>query len=353
MTDEGLSENHFEEKETSLEGKGGFFAFFGAYLMTFAFALGVFILFQIPFQASSFFLNDSKIYCVNSQNITLASQALNAKNDPFSVGGYNIKVEGGAVRQDPSFSFFESELFREKQDEIYIVRENDTVSEIAEMFKISANTIVWANDLGKYIYEGQHLVVLPFTGVRHQIKEGDTVSKIAKEYTVSTEDILDFNRIQEDEKLVTGNFIDVPGGVKKAPVTRPREVVSQPISPVVYNNQTVSVASGYFIRPVRGGIRTQGLHGRNAVDIAAPIGTPIYAAADGQVVVSGWHGGYGYYIVINHPNNTSTLYAHHSRNLVGVGEWVKQGRIIAEMGSTGYSTGPHIHFEVHGAVNPF
>ncbi len=272
------------------------------------------------------------------------------------MGGFNLKTddEGLAVRYD-SFSEGVS-VFNEKQEEIYIVREGDTVSEIAEMFEITPETIIGANDLGEYVHKGQHLVILPFSGVRHQIKKDDTLSGIASKYDVSKEKIIEFNDISENKKLSAGYFIDVPGGVKERKSEQDTEDVSS--SPVYAYNQTdrgVSAASSYFIRPVRGGVRTQGLHGRNAVDIAAPIGTPIYAAASGRVVVSGWHSstGYGYYIVIDHPNGTSTLYSHNSENLVEVGEWVEQGDVIARMGSTGFSTGPHLHFEVHGAANPF
>lgn len=93
------------------------------------------------------------------------------------------------------------------------------------------------------------------------------------------------------------------------------------------------------------------------IDIAGPVGTPIYAAADGRVSYAGWNsGGYGYLVEIEHPDGSLTLYAHNNRILVQVGQEVAQGQQISEMGSTGYSTGPHLHFEIHpagkGAVNP-
>lgn len=95
----------------------------------------------------------------------------------------------------------------------------------------------------------------------------------------------------------------------------------------------------------------------NGIDIAAPIGTPIVAAADGVVIASEWHsGGYGNLVEIEHPDGSTTLYAHNSENRVYVGQVVKKGELIALMGSTGYSTGSHLHFEVRlpgqGAVNP-
>ena len=103
-------------------------------------------------------------------------------------------------------------------------------------------------------------------------------------------------------------------------------------------------------------MRTQGIHGYNAVDLAAGYGSPIRAAAAGEVIVSkasGWNGGYGQYIVIRHANGAQTLYSHMMRNDVGVGSYVSQGQVIGGMGSTGKSTGTHLHFEVRGARNPF
>ena len=114
---------------------------------------------------------------------------------------------------------------------------------------------------------------------------------------------------------------------------------------------------GYFSIPTIGwnwGL----LHNYNAVDIANACGTLIYAAAEGVVKESqeGWNSGYGTYLVINHPNETSTKYAHSKKNLVSVGQYVLRGDLIAYMGNTGNThgaTGCHLHFEVRGAKNPF
>jgi murein DD-endopeptidase MepM/ murein hydrolase activator NlpD len=101
---------------------------------------------------------------------------------------------------------------------------------------------------------------------------------------------------------------------------------------------------------------TQGLHGFNAVDIGAPRGTAILAAAGGEVIVAksgGWNGGYGSYVVIAHGNGTQTLYAHMSKVIATVGSMVGQGDTIGLVGATGEATGPHLHIEVRGAKNPF
>jgi murein DD-endopeptidase MepM/ murein hydrolase activator NlpD len=116
------------------------------------------------------------------------------------------------------------------------------------------------------------------------------------------------------------------------------------------------VYDGYYANPAPSARRSQKMHGANAVDLAAPIGTDIFAAAPGTVSVAkstGWNYGYGQYIVITHPNGTQTVYAHLSNINVSVGQSVSRGQKIGDMGSTGNSTGPHVHFEVRGAYNPF
>ena len=110
-------------------------------------------------------------------------------------------------------------------------------------------------------------------------------------------------------------------------------------------------------RPVSGGYRSQCLHGHNAIDLAAPVGTSILASAGGTVIIAKtngfWNGGYGNYVVISHGNGTQTLYAHMTKPTVSVGEKVQQGQKIGNIGMTGWTYGPHIHFEIRGAQNPF
>ena len=112
----------------------------------------------------------------------------------------------------------------------------------------------------------------------------------------------------------------------------------------------------YFLRPIIGGRRSRGIHGYNGVDLAEACGSAVLSSAEGSVIVarsSGWNGGYGKYIVVAHPNGTQTLYAHLKEILVDIGQRVPRGLRIGDVGSTGNSTGCHVHFEVRGAKNPF
>jgi LysM repeat protein len=234
---------------------------------------------------------------------------------------------------------------------VYTVREGDSLSRVAEMFGVTTNTIMWANDLNRAsdIQPGDSLVILPVAGVRHVVKKGDTMSSIAKKYDADAEEILAFNQLFETDDLVAGETLIIPGGAIQAPVRSGAQ--AQPVSV-----SGATAASTGFSHPAPGSIKTQGIHGYNAVDLAGAAGTAIRAAAAGEVIVSkssGWNGGYGQYIVVRHPSGAQTLYAHLSSNAVGVGNYVSQGEVIGGMGNTGKSTGSHLHFEVRGGRNPF
>lgn len=242
---------------------------------------------------------------------------------------------------------------------IYVVRTGDTLSEIADMFGVSANTIIWANNLSgvKDIRVGETLVILPISGVERTIIKGDTLKSLAKKYNADATEIAQFNGLDPAEPMAIGSKIIIPGG-EVAPTTprssgnSSRRIVNEP-----YIGGSGSVQDGYYNNPVPGAIVTQKIHGWNGIDLGAARGTPIHAAADGIVIVArgggGWNGGYGNYVVITHNNGSQTLYSHMKSAIVSSGQSVSSGQVIGYVGSTGQSTGPHLHFEVRGAANPF
>lgn len=290
----------------------------------------------------------------NSQTMSLLKGATNSDPNPSKGGGDITVVDDVALLAEsgPSGTIADIEEHPAHSDQIsiYVVRPGDTLSQIATMFNVSTNTIRWANDLGpgKSIQPGQTLVILPVSGVRHTVKKGDTLKGITKKYGGELDEVLSYNGLSADAELAVGDVIVVPNGEIAAPKSSASASGKK-------SGGSLPSAAGYFIRPVNG-VKTQGIHGYNGIDIGAPVGAPIVAAASGEVIVSrgaGWNGGYGNYIVIKHGNGTQTLYAHNSQNIVYTGDAVVQGQVIGYVGSTGKSTGSHLHFEVRGAKNPF
>ncbi len=270
------------------------------------------------------------------------------------VGGGEIQiVEGGALIQEAGVIGTQADLTeaRSTQISIYVVRKGDSLSQIAQMYDVTVNTIKWSNSITGAIKEGDELIILPISGVSHTIKKGDTARSIATKYKASLDDILSYNNIKVTDTLEIGSILIVPDGeVQASPVVASGKVTSK------LRNAGGPVYKDFYIRPIEGGARTQGLHGLNGVDLAAPVGTPIRASAGGVVIISrssGYNGGYGSYVVISHSNGTQTLYAHMNKVQAIQGTTVAQGELIGTVGSTGKSTGPHVHFEVRGAANPF
>jgi len=290
---------------------------------------------------------EQKVY-VPQDNIDLLSPALNY--DPLSSkGGADVVVEDGITIV--ARAAIEGNIVQSKSDEIsvYDVRVGDTLSQIAQMFDVSVSTIRWANDLGNdgNISPGDSLVILPVSGLKYKIKKGDTLNSLAKKYNADKLEIMVYNSL-DNEELSIGDEIIIPDAVIQTSPARAKTKYA--------SSSNVASSSAYFSHPVPGARKTQGIHGRNGIDFGIPVGTPIKSAAAGTVIISragSWNGGYGTYVVVKHNNGTQTLYAHNSSNAVVVGERVNQGEVIAYSGNTGKSTGPHLHFEVRGASNPF
>jgi LysM repeat protein len=290
----------------------------------------------------------------NSQTAFILQAATNLDPNPSSGGtDLNIIDDRALVAESGAGGGF-VEIKNRKNDQIsvYQVKEGDTISQIADMFGVSVNTIKWANGLERPISPGDSLVILPISGIKHTVKAGGTITDIAKKYNADAKEIALFNGVSIDTTLTVGQEIIVPNVDLVPEVKKPTKALAK-------KGSTTSGPIGsstWMIKPTSGR-RSQGIHGNNGVDIAAPVGTPIYAAAGGTVIIAkaddGWNGGYGNYVVIKHANGAQTLYAHMNSVAVSAGESVSQGVQIGSVGNTGKSTGAHLHFEVRGAKNPF
>ncbi len=334
--------------------------------------LSVYMVWQPNVASAGLFSNISEFFFGTSNEKSIQIENSNSQNVPLlqnyasfdanaAIGGSEIVVvnneallsENGPAGTSADIGDSETT----GQISRYIVRKGDSLSSIATMFGVSKNTIIWANNIpGGTVKEGDILVILPVSGTIHTITKNDTISTIAKKYKADVGEILAFNGLTSDDGLTIGDSIVIPDGegiTKSAPAKKP---VAKKSGYSKYLGGSGPSLGGYYIRPLIGGVKTQGLHGWNAVDIGTPIGTRLMAAAAGEVIIaksSGWNGGYGDYVVISHPNGTQTVYGHMSKVYVKYGQYVSQGETIGLSGNTGNSTGPHVHFEIRGAVNPF
>jgi len=266
-----------------------------------------------------------------------------------------VSEDGMAVKPMMIGSNPASESVASQRDKIvyYTVQKGDVVSTIARNFDITVNTILWANNLSAYslIRPGDSLTILPYSGVIHTVKSGDTISRISQLYGVEDEKILSSNNIGGILKI--GDKIIVPGGSKLATAVTIAKTANTTGLSIIRNlvkaPASTAAAGAKMVWPTVGHRITQYFSWRhNGVDIANKVGTPIYAADAGtvEIAANGWSGGYGNTIVINHGGGKKTRYGHLSKLYVRVGNKVEKGENIGLMGSTGNSTGSHLHFEV-------
>lgn len=230
----------------------------------------------------------------------------------------------------------------------YEVKGGDTVSSIADEFGLTTETLLWENNLsaGFAIHPGDKIRILPVSGVAHKVVSGDTIYSVAKKYQSEAQSILDFpfNDIGDNFSLRAGQTLIVPNG---APPAAPKP---RPVQYLAKGDASTSplVGEGRFAWPASGGLTQYYAWYHKAIDIANPAAPGIAAADSGRVTVAGWPdwSGYGNRIVIDHGNGFQTLYAHLSAIYVSPGQFVSRGQIIGRMGSTGRSTGTHLHLEI-------
>lgn len=249
---------------------------------------------------------------------------------------------------------------------VYQVEPGDTLSSLAQRFGIKKETLVMENNLwnANSLKTGMTLKILPVDGVSHTVQKGDTISSIAKKFKVEEEVILKQNQLEKGAVLAANSTLIIKGGIKEVIAPQPTYVARAngaagkaraggggPSTPAPNYSGT---ATGRLIWPTLGSARLTQKYsrGHQALDIGNRAHGPIYAAASGIVVKaehSGWNGGYGQVVIIDHGNGMRTLYGHNDKVYVEVGDKVEQGKTIAWMGNTGNVRGPtgiHVHFEV-------
>ena len=254
----------------------------------------------------------------------------------------------------------------------YVVQSGDTVFGIAEKFDLNPQTILWGNyytliDDPHQLRPGQKLNILPVNGVYYQWHATDNLNKVAEFFGVKANDILDFPGNHIDKNTITdiahpgfkdGAMLIVPGGVRQMVswsggfITRDNPAVAKIFGPGYCGKiMTGAIGTGSFIWPTvehwLSGFDFTPETNHMAIDIAGSSGNAIFAADSGVVVYSGWNNyGYGNVIVIDHGNGWQTLYAHQSQLRANCGDSVIKGAVIGNIGTTGNSSGPHLHFEM-------
>lgn len=231
---------------------------------------------------------------------------------------------------------------------LYTVRPGDTPDRVAIALGRDSQTMACVRRQdGRPVDEwhGGMVVLIPALGdLCHRVKSGETIARIAAWYGIEPEALIDANRLTDEAALEPGQYLLIPDARSRYRDPEDARIPRTPGNGWPYGD-------GRFIWPITNGVTaiTQGFrHGQHmALDIAAEAGTPVYAVDAGTVLTAGWSdNGYGYHIVIDHGIDYITLYAHLREYFVKSGDIVKKGDIIGLVGSTGNSTGPHLHFEV-------
>ncbi len=242
----------------------------------------------------------------------------------------------------------------------YMVGNGDTLSTIAHKFGITLNTLLWSNNLTvrSLIKPGDSLEILPVSGVTHTVKSGDSIIAIAKKYGVAATDVLAYNKLASGSALTLGTKLIIPGGEFQAPAPKPvvRTVAVKDIftsTPSSSGTSGAKPAVGKMLWPTDLKYVVRGLswtHTGLDIDCNGHAdGTSTndnYAAADGIVQFAGTKRGYGNVVEINHGNGIVTRYGHFHQLYVKSGQQITTGVPLGRCGSTGNSTGTHLHFEV-------
>ena len=306
---------------------------------------------------SSSFLNSSFLLLVAA---TLIGGPIIAENNPFiNPGNQAQNFQSAMVSYNPYDNSLSTVISAKPRDKVieYSVVSGDTLASIAKRFDISIDTIKWANDLKTDIIKpGQILKIAPITGIVHKVISGENIYSIAKKYNVSAQNIVNFpfNDFSDLDtfSIMSGQTLFVPDGVIEE--EKPNIVPGQQ-----YFAQAQAGVKGTsnFIWPTSGIITQNPTWYHMAMDVANNAAPAILAADGGTVIYSGCLAyGYGCHIIIDHGNGYQTLYGHMSSLVASAGQVVGQGQQIGVMGSTGRSTGTHLHFEIRSGgtlLNPF
>lgn len=277
-----------------------------------------------------------------SFNADLETKTLNEIMTSFALDDGPALLEDGTLAEEITDKKIEQIFSQPVKFQNYKVQNGDTISGITKKFGLkNVSTLIAVNDIDnvRLISAGQTLKIPSIDGLNYTVQKGNSIQGISAKYNVTLEDLLDVNEL-EDSALHVGQILFIPGAK--------------------LDNETLHNALGdRFINPISAKYRLTSRFGRRAdpftgaasnhtgIDLACPTGTPIYASMSGKITYVGYSSIFGNYVIINHSKGYQTLYAHMSKILAKKGQFISQGTKIGLVGSTGYSTGPHLHFTVY------
>ena len=233
----------------------------------------------------------------------------------------------------------------------YKVKDGDTLTGIASRFGVSMMTLWWANKITTKdsLKVGRELIIPPVSGLVVTVEAGDTLEAIAAEEKISVEEIVEVNGL-EDTNLIVGQVLVLPGAKGEPMPTPTPRPTKKPVTSSGGAGVAPSYNGGAWAWPVSGGgnyISQYFRYGHYGVDIAASYGSPVLAALAGTVVYAGWAStGCGYSVIIRHSSSLYSMYCHNSSITVSRGQSVSRRQQVARIGSSGWATGPHLHFAV-------
>ncbi|MFT7183977.1 MAG: murein DD-endopeptidase MepM/ murein hydrolase activator NlpD [Oceanicoccus sp.] len=322
---------------------------------------------RLYFQISIWSVGLLLLTSVNVSNAAyLGGEGVGAEYDylVLEIEGYLTDDDGYLIKNMPLEGEAIYDMDRTERT-VYEVQSGDTLSVIAYRYGLSVSSLRYANDAianTDRLKLGQELEVPPQDGFYVTIESGDSLLELMEDYDGTLEDTQLFNNVGGDNDLVVGKEIFIVDGSPPQPVytatttstsyTTTTTTSSYASAAPAVSQYDITASAEGWIRPTQGVI-TQGFHGGHyAYDISDTSKPPVLAAASGTIIKafnSGWNGGYGHYILIDHGNGYQSLYAHNEVVYVSVGDYVEQGQVIAMQGATGrvYGvTGIHLHFEL-------
>jgi murein DD-endopeptidase MepM/ murein hydrolase activator NlpD len=270
---------------------------------------------------------------------------------------------GGSVLVAPTISEGSFGTAARSSVEHYTVQAGDILGSIAERYGLNLNTLLWANNLNyrSTIKPGQELTIPPTNGVLYTVKRGDTISSVAKKYNTTSDKILSFNNLTDSSALQIGSSLMLPDAIPPSSAPVRYTAPASSIFTGTRGTTPFTTAAGAWLWPTDGCYITVyfhqyyrwGLH--QGLDIDGTYTSNIYATRGGTITRASWYDGYGNCIEIDHGDGYTTRYGHASKFYVSVGDTVNAGDVIGKVGTTGRSTGTHLHFEINSGgshLNP-